>query len=111
MITHTDRRPRVLYGPAQGPSTRVQIRVRFGVRFQAQFAGKPDMDPILLLTPVTMACLHISAKRNKKFPCGISLAANRTPNRIAYTPIRTRIARVDGPTHSAPPAAQLKASC
>jgi hypothetical protein len=43
---------------------RVRIRVRFCVRFLARFADKPDMDPILLLTPITMVCLYISAKKS-----------------------------------------------
>jgi hypothetical protein len=39
------------------------------------------MDLILYLTLTTTVCLHISTKTNKNFPCGISLAENRTPNR------------------------------
>jgi hypothetical protein len=71
----------------EGLSTRVRIRVRFPVRFHAQFAGRPDRDPILYMTPITMVCLHISGKTNEKFTCGIPLAANRTPSRVL---IRTR---------------------
>jgi hypothetical protein len=46
----------------KGPYTRVRIRVRFPVRFHEQFAYKPDRDPILHQTPITMVCLQISAK-------------------------------------------------
>jgi hypothetical protein len=45
------------------------------------------MNKILYLTPITMDCLHISAKTNQKFTCGTPLTANRTPNRTA---IRTQ---------------------
>jgi hypothetical protein len=70
----------------KGPSTRVRIRVRFRVRFHAQFAGKPDRDPIILLSPITIIGKHISAKKIIKSNSGTPLAANRTPNRM---PIRT----------------------
>jgi hypothetical protein len=45
------------------------------------------MNQILYLTPITMDCLHISAKTNRKFTCKTPLTANRTPNRTA---IRTQ---------------------
>jgi hypothetical protein len=67
----------------------IRICVRFGVRFRGQFAGKPDRDPILYLTPITMVCLHISAY-TKKIPCWIPLAG------IVHRIVR-KIARVDGP--------------
>jgi hypothetical protein len=73
--------------PALGPSTRVRISVRIAVRFRAQFASKPNVDPILYLTRITMVCLHISRETNQKLTCGTPLAANRTPNRM---PIRTQ---------------------
>jgi hypothetical protein len=80
-----DSKPPLLLG--KGPSTHERIRVRFPVRFHARFAGRPDRDPNLHLTSITMVCLHISAKTNRKLTCGTPLAANRIPN---CTPIRTQ---------------------
>jgi hypothetical protein len=53
--------------PSRGASTRVRIRVRFRGRFHTRFECKPDKDPILYLAaPITMVCIHISAKQNQK---------------------------------------------
>jgi hypothetical protein len=71
----------------EGPSTCVRIRVRFPVGFHAQFAGSPDRDPILHLTPITMVCRYILAKTNQKCTFKPPRAGNRTPN---LTPIGTQ---------------------
>jgi hypothetical protein len=70
-----------LESPGKGPSTRVRTRARFHIRVHARFAGKADRGSILLLTPITMVCLHIKAKQITKFNCEMSLAANRKQNR------------------------------
>jgi hypothetical protein len=71
----------------KGPSTRVRICVRIAVGIRARFVFKPNRDPILYLTPITMACIHILTKTNIKLACWTRLAANRTRNRM---PIRTQ---------------------
>jgi hypothetical protein len=72
--------------------TRVQIRERF--RFYAQFAWKPDRDPILHLTHITLVCLYISANTLK------NLLALHLWQQIVHRIVRRferKIARVDGP--------------
>jgi hypothetical protein len=48
---------------------RSRLRVRFRKQFQAWFWNKSDRDQIIHLTPITMFCLHILEKKQKKNSC------------------------------------------
>jgi hypothetical protein len=46
-------------------STRVRICVRIAERFRARFVRKQNREQIICLLPITMVCLHTSAKKIK----------------------------------------------
>jgi hypothetical protein len=50
--------------------TRVRTCVRIAIRFHARFVRKQNRDPILFLSPITIVCLHISAKKIKNYLAG-----------------------------------------
>jgi hypothetical protein len=58
------------YIRTKGPSTRVRIYVRIAVGFRARFVRKQNRDSILFLSPITIVCLHISAKKKKNYLAG-----------------------------------------
>jgi hypothetical protein len=66
---------------SKGLSTRVRICVRIAIQLRARFVRKQNRDPILCLSPITIVCLDISAKKYQNLTCWTPLAANRTPNR------------------------------
>jgi hypothetical protein len=80
-----------------GLSTRVRICVRIAIRFRARFVRKQNRDPILFLPPITIVCLHISAKKIKNYLAGH--LGQQIVHRIVWRFV-WEIAHVDSPIAS-----------
>jgi hypothetical protein len=81
---------------SSGPATRVRIRVRFRVRFHERFACKPDMDPILYLTPITTVFLQI-IENTKKIKLRDTYGSKSSPDSSAKSQVLGRLYVYDSP--------------